>query len=432
MSAPQEGAAPEQGSSADERDAQIAPAYGGQSIVNLHRSLLDAFGVDSGLATPPISDPRLAELLGGARRIIVYLIDALGYRALQQVRTRGELPLLERLIAAGSFLPLTSVFPSATNNVLQSFHTGLPPLEHGFAGYRLYLEEPGVVGEMIQFTVHRDGPKPQPRESLLDHGVKPEDFALPTLFERLSWAGIPSTVVFRHNLLASHLSSLNHRGCGRIVPFVDTADQMVRLRELLRVAPAERDYIYTYWDSIDTIQHVYGAAGEAMEAELAKILFSLERELLSRLTPEDASGVVLLVVSDHGQINVPREGYVSLFERPEVLEHLERPLAGNERVSYLRAKEGHVEALHTVLGHALPAGFRVVPTETVLTSGLLGPGEPHEALRSRLGDLVVFAPPGRALDHREEEKRAGGMHGGLTSEEMLIPCLAVDLGLLCR
>ena len=73
----------------------------------------------------------------------------------------------------------------------------------------------------------------------------------------------------------------------------------------------------------------------------------------------------------------------------------------------------------------------MVPTETVIASGLLGPGTPHEALRSRLGDLVVFAPPGRALAHREKETRAGGMHGGLTSEEMLIPCLAVDLGAVC-
>jgi len=370
-------------------------------------------------------------LLAGARRVVVLLLDALGYEALETCRAGGRLPFLERLIEAGHYLRLTTVFPSATNNVLHAFHTGQTPLEHGLPGYRLYIEEAGVVGEMIRFVSFHDRDD-RPGEPLADLGLNLDSLVSTTLFERLSAADVFPTVVFQRGLIDSPLSQLNHRGAGRIVPFVDTADQMIQLRRCVAELGSERGFIYSYWDAIDTIQHVHGAAGEETEAELAKVLFSLEREWISRLSPQEARGTVLVILSDHGQVTVTREGYFSIYSCPEILAHLELPLGGNERVSYARAKAGCQDALGSALRAKLPPGFEVLERADVVASGVFGSGSTHLKLPSRVGDFVILAPPGRALDHRVGETRSGGMHGGLTAAEVFIPFLAVDLGELVQ
>jgi hypothetical protein len=203
---------------------------------------------------------------------------------------------------------------------------------------------------------------------------------------------------------------------------------MVRLRRILEEDSKERSFVYTYWDAIDTIQHIYGGGGEESEAELAKVLYSMERELLARLPRERRRGTVLVLLSDHGQTTVPADGYFSLHDCPEVLEHLERPLGGNERVSYVRARGGRKAELEVTLKAALPSGYEVAPVDRLLAAGLYGPGEPHAETQGRIGDFVIFAPPGCGLVQRVKETRDGGIHGGLSADEMLIPCLAVDLG----
>lgn len=411
----------------------VLPEYEGGSLLNLHYSIRAAFGAAPEAcapAYPPVDDAALNELLARAERVVLVVIDALGYRALESFRARGALPLWDRLAASGLYRPLTTVFPSATNVVLTSLHTGLAPLAHGVPGYRLYLREADVVGEMISFRVIREPPGAGPAESLFDLGVRLEDFAHPTLVSHLAAAGVPSVVLFRHSLIASHLSLLNHAGATRLVRFVDTADQMVQLRRLLEDLGGKRGFVYTYWDAIDSIQHLYGAAGDEVEAEAAKILFSLERELLARLPRAVARGTVLLVVSDHGQVTAPPESCFPLHAHPELTRLIAMPPGGNARVTYLRAKPGRAGDLEGALRRLLPGGFHVATAAATIRSGLLGRGAEHPEVRSRMGDLVVFAPPAAGLFYHPESKEPlqSGKHGGLTPEEMLVPLLAVELG----
>ncbi len=355
----------------------VMPAYQGGSLINLHVSLLEAFGVAADIPTPPLAPELVGEALTGAERVVLLVIDALGYRALRGLLAEGNVPSLNRLVAAGQLRPLTTVFPSSTNVVLRSLATGLAPAAHGVPGFGTYLPELGVVADMIRFQTLTLGDEP-PRP-LVELGVDLASFRAPTLFSRLEAAGLPATVIFPFRILDSTLSRLNHHGAGRRVPYVTPADLMLKLRDALRELEDQRGFIYAYWDAFDPIQHITGAASEGVEAELASLLFSLERDLLGGLSPRERAGTRLLLVSDHGHTDIRPGGYLVLEEHPELLSTVNTPLGGNARAVYLRAAE-EATALEQALRERLPADFTVVPVPELIASGLLGPGPEHPEL----------------------------------------------------
>jgi len=149
-----------------------------RSLVNIPATILRIFGREP----PHPSLPReLLPDLGGVRKVILLIIDALGWEML--------LPLLDgnlvfsRLAEEGRLLRLTSVFPATTTAALSTLATGLSPAEHGLLGFRLYLKEFGLVAHMIRLS-----PEGFKRfDVLLELGLKPRRFfPARTIYELLA------------------------------------------------------------------------------------------------------------------------------------------------------------------------------------------------------------------------------------------------------
>jgi hypothetical protein len=133
------------------------------------------------------------------------------------------------------------------------------------------------------------------------------------------------------------------------------------------------------------------------------------------------AGAVLLVVSDHGQVDVG-DRVVTLD--PEVA-GLTDLLSGEGRFRWLHARAGAVDRLAEA-AHRHYDGVAWVRTrdEAVAEGWFGGPLAPE--LAARLGDVVV-APRERiaVLDPADPgEQWMRCRHGSLTPEEMLVPLLA--------
>ena len=403
----------------------IFPDYSGGSIINLHSSLLRAFGLES--PTPTLRPELEADAFANARHIVVLLVDALGYRATEAIRQSERIPLLNQMTDRGHYTPLTTIFPSLTNIILRSFSTGVTPAEHGVPGFKIVLPKQGVVAAMLRFQTVPGSARETPRD-LEQIGVKPiEEFLLPTLFDKLSAAGIANKIIFPYRILDTTLAQLNHHGAAERQPYVTPADLMVQLRETIRNQKA-RAFTYAYWDAVDTMQHIYGAGHESVEAELASLLGSLEREVIGKLSQTEREGTVFVLISDHGHTNVREENQVNLNKYPEVLESLVLPPAGSRRFGYFRARDGNVKGLEAKLKTILPQNTVLMSTRDFVTTGLLG-SNPHPQLDARIGDLVAILGPESELvfSVTGESHKLAAMHGGLSPEEMLIPFLAVNL-----
>ena len=85
----------------------IAPNYRGRSIVNVAASILTLFGAR--IPTPPLDANILADLADGVERVVLVVVDALGYQRMLDTLNANPQNGFHALLRAGARLvPLTS------------------------------------------------------------------------------------------------------------------------------------------------------------------------------------------------------------------------------------------------------------------------------------------------------------------------------------
>ncbi len=405
----------------------IAPNYAGRSIANLTASIIQLFGGD--ISTPPL-DPAIArKLFEGVERVVLVVVDALGYRglldALQDNPRNGFAPLAR---AGGRLVPLTSVFPSTTTAALTSLWTGYTPVEHGFLGYQLFLRDFGVRADMILFSpVATRG---RGRDQLIEAGLKPEEFlATPSLPQTLAPAGVPVYHLLEYPFLRSGLSRVQIRGAKELRGFITTSDLWVVLREWMEEHSPERAVYAVYWSAIDAIAHHYGPSFPGIPAEINNFAYSFEREFLRELSAEARARTLFLLTADHGQVDTPPRDIIYLRDHPGLREHLVMDFAGEPRAAYLYCRNGQVEAARAYLETRLAAQFFVLDSQLALDAGLFGSGTRAPQARDRIGDLILLPRADHSLMEQPlpDVPPMLGRHGGLSAEEMLVPLLAARL-----
>lgn len=404
----------------------VLPNYEGLSVANIGSTVAALLGghIPGGV---PMPRDVWAELAPDVRRVVLVLVDAVGYDRFLDILSDESL-VFHRLADAGRLFPLTSVFPSTTTATLTSLWTGRTPAEHGLIGYVLFLREFGATTDMIRLIPRGRTGKEKKKDSLLDWGLEPASFLpVPSLAESLAHHVIVTRSILRREYVDSFLSQLHYRGATEVRGHLDSPDMWVCLQETLQAHRDERLYLTAYWGAVDTISHDRGPQSPHWDAALRNLAYSLEREFLSQLTPADREGTLLVVTSDHGQIVTPLERTVYAKQHPALYDALVMSPTGEPRVPYLHVRPGYVDVVKSYFAEHLAHAFVVLDAETVLSSGLLGrepvaPDVPH-----RLGDLVAVARDNWTLYDRPKEPDIIARHGGLTPDEMLVPMLMVRL-----
>ena len=404
----------------------IYPAYSDLSLVNIPATLLKLFDIRIPHHAP-LPDALTEGQTEGVRKVILFLVDALGYNQLRSVLRSEPNLIINELISRGRFAPLTSIFPSTTVAALTSLSTGLTPQEHGMLGFHLFLREYATVADMIGFTPIHDGEHGR----LLRMGLEPQKFLrAETIGQRLANAGIPSYVLIKSIYKESPLSKMFYNGSKAVHGFVNSSDMFVTLKRLVTQNPDERSCIMVYWDAIDSISHAYGANSEAFAAEVRNLSYSLEREFMEQVDSQISGTTLLILTADHGQVTVPDNRLVRVDRHSKIRDNLLLPPTGDFRAAYLYAKQGKLDALRGYLADQLSDQIVAIPSSKALSSGLWGYGDIHPQVPERMGNLVAIMRENYAFYSSVKEKPyyAGGKHGGLTPDEMLIPFLCVRLG----
>lgn len=402
----------------------LPPHYQGWGLLNLPPTVFRWLGVENPLPHRPLAPEILQALPERFRKVVLVLIDGFGMEMVRRARQQGLLSGWQRLAFCGVFTPLTSITPSTTSAALTTLWTGRSPTEHGIVGYEVWLKEYGVVANMIY---HAPISFTRDVGSLEKAGFRPERFLPhPTLGQLFRPRGVKVYALQPYQILGSGLSRM-------LLPEVETvgfttpADLWITLRLLLEERPEERAYIWVYWSPVDTLAHHHSPDDPRVLAEAQTFLAAMQAYLLRTLSPQAREGTLLLLTADHGQIVTPRHPHYELSHHPRLVERLHLLPTGENRLMFLYPRPGHTRAVREYFVETWPDDFALCRTEEVLRSGLLGPGEPHPALRDRTGDWVALARNHAYLWWAAKENHLLGRHGGLSPEEMLIPLLAVPL-----
>ncbi len=400
----------------------VWPQYEGGSIVNLPSTMAAILGANLE-AAPPLEPSLWKDLAQGTERIVAIMIDALGYLALQRLMDKDPDFPLTRLARRGTFNSITSVFPSATVTALASFWTARPPIEHGLTGYVLYFKEFGVVANTLTLEPTRG----KGGESLEKWGLEPEKLIpAPSFPQLLKPFGVNVVVLIHQEYVMSPFSRALHREVAEAKGFITTSEMWIILRHLLREHEGEKVIISVYWGFLDALAHLYGPDDEPWETEIQNFALSMERDFLGRLEPQDRKGTLLIIFSDHGQVQANPARAILALKHPELWELLALPPTGESRASYLYVRDGKREQVRAYLEEKI-GSFTVIDSHEAVERGLFGKGIPTPEFSSRIGDLIAIARGEEHLVWGYREPKLKGRHGGLSPQEMLAPLLMIRL-----
>lgn len=252
------------------RALTVGPHRAGRQTGRVPGSLRDVLPVAAALLGIPDAGHEpggsaVTDWVGAERvdRVLVLLVDGLGWQLLAQLA--GDAPLLAAVRAGevGRLTRLDCTFPSTTPTSLVPLATGAAPGQHGILGFTLRV--PGT-DRVLNHVRWRDDPAPDAWQPL------------PTWFERLAAAGGRARAVLPSSFLGSGLTEAAYRGA-RLVP-AEPADDYPRLvGNELRAGPG---LVYGYTGELDTAAHLFGigspqwhTAAAAVDALLSGLLDSL-------------------------------------------------------------------------------------------------------------------------------------------------------------
>lgn len=396
------------------------PAYDGRSIANVPATIAHLLGADfSGL--PPLAGDLWQPFTGGAKRVVLVVLDAFGWN-LMQAEQAGLDTLLRRADGVGQ---LTSIFPSTTVAALSSLWTGAAPAQHGMLGLTMFLPEFATAAQMLAFTP-TFGLYPN---ALTEAGLQPETFLQwPGLAEQLAGAGVPTYAFKGREIINSVLSRMHGRGTSGDYGVITMSDMLAQMSHLLQQNAGRPLYLSAYWPSIDTLSHYRMWDGAATRAEIRLLFHQLQTGFLDGLPAAARQDTVLFIAADHGQVAFTHP--IVLEDHPTLQQMLFMKPTGEPRVAYLYARHGRVEEIVQYINAHLSHAMIPVAAEAALASGLFGP-PPHTAVaRERIGDVVVIMRDGYVLIDRQQESKGYNFisgHGGMTRAEMHVPWIGLRL-----
>ena len=365
-----------------------SPAYGERSLADVIPAVARALGTaldghPAGLELPP------------APSYVVFLVDGMGAELL--ARHAEAAPYLSSLVAGGS--TGTAGVPSTTATSLTSLGTGLVPGAHGLVGFTARI--PGT-------------------ERLLNHlrwdrAVDPVEWQPhPTAFGRLARAGVHVTSVNKRDFDGSGLTVASQRGATYV-----GADRVgERIAAVVEGAAHEPSLTYVYDSDLDWTGHKFGVASSQWLQQLAMV--DAEAEQLREALPRSTR---LLVVADHGMVDSPRDARIDV-DQVEGMRDGVFLLGGEARFRHLYCSGRAVPDVVATWTEVLGERATVLTREDAISRGWFGAVD--AGVRARLGDVMVACHDDAAVVSTRDfayEDTLVGLHGSLTSAEMLIPIL---------
>lgn len=380
----------------------VPPKFDGRSLLNFAATLEAALGNTP--AYPLLADEPLRERLLAARHLVVWLIDGLGVEPLQALGRKTAL-------AESIHCEVDAVFPSSTAPTLTTLMTGRAPTAHAVPEWFLWFDELGAIYRSLPLDTRDPASGRPPIENAAALYPQP---SLMARTARQCFAVLPG------NIADSVFSRYVHAGA-RTLPYSGEASFFAAV---MQAVDASRDgcYVYAYVDRFDQIAHECGVASDKAQAvvtELDRWFRRLHKALAER-------GVLLVVTSDHGFIDVPSHLRFHLDSLPQIAGCLDRPLCGGPRTPFAYVKPECEEAFAGLVEGRLGAHFVAVPSAELVQAGWFGPDAPEPRLLSRLGTHILLPKSSAYLvDHLPGEYLAPliGVHGGMSSAERRVPLI---------
>ena len=377
-----------------------------KSIVHLASSICKNLGLPS--LYPSIPEIDMLRL-SAYKNVVLLVVDGMGTSILEENGTPHGFFQSHLLFSADSVVPSTTV--AATT----SLKTGRWPIETGWLGWSLWIDQLEELAAFFKNAyAHSDVPLPEENmgERLIPYQPITE------MVERYARKGM---------------------AIGNFTPpYLDDIDSVCERIER-ECAGSRRTYIYAYVKNPDYTMHRTGVHSESSIGILRHIEERVE-QMCSRLKE-----TIVLITADHGHMDV--EG-ICLQDCPELADCFPLHPHGDAAISYVVNSQGEKTKgpaldVRTLAFFVRPEAakpfeerfldrfgkdFLLYPTRQALQMGLFGPlADPSPGALATLGDYIALGVGNKALYYtREETAKYIGHHSGFTQRERKVPVIVVE------
>lgn len=379
------------------------PDYDGGSIVNLMSSISKSFNTTHPYPVLKILPP---SEIKKARNIILLVIDGLGY---EYLKTRKDSFLYKNMKRS-----MTSVFPPTTSTAIPTFLTGVPPQQHASTGWYVYLKELGVVSAILPF-MPRIGGVPFTHQGISVESIITQK----PLSEKLK------TKVFHITRKEIHDSDFTVAMAkkAKILPYSNLNGFFRQVKKAVSWNNKKK-YVFGYWDSLDSLNHKYGEGSAKAEKHFNEI----DKKIKKFSESLNGTNTLLLITSDHGFINVPKEKRLWLEDHPKLKECLSMPLSGEPRAAYCYVKPGREKEFESYVKKHLSEYCCMIKTLDAIKQNYFGLYKPNPRLFERAGDYILVMKENYIFKDRivkKKKKEFVAHHGGVSENEMIVPLILV-------
>ena len=298
------------------------------------------------------------------------------------------------------------------------FLVGYPPQQHAITGWTVNLKEVGSITEVLPF-VSITGGKP----------LSKNNFSINKIIDIKSFhkdfKGQCFTIIEK---VKSERDFINHVAKDtEIIPAETYKDVFIKLRGLIKNKSTQRRFVYAYMDEFDSIQHHHG-----LDDNRTNTLFTqIDNKIKALSESIKDTNTKLIVVSDHGLINITKESEIWVEDIPGLGECLTIPITGEPRVRNCFVRPRKVEEFEKIVAEELSTYCWCFKGEQLIKDNFFGLGEPNKKLFDRVGDYVLIMKENYVLrdqltgrEHQEKSEKAS--HGAFSDDEMLVPLIVID------
>jgi len=359
--------------------------YYNESILSYVASIRNYLGLDSSYKSNSKFDAYIKEKKPSD--IILFLVDGMGANLIEQ-----KLPE-DSFLRKNLFKKVQTVFPPTTTAATTSIRNGNAPNENAWLAWtQTFKEVNDVVIPFLGCSYYGD--KHYGGRSFGENAI-------------------PITCS------ENDLNKIGKKGRKLFPSFEDDGceDIDTMCRRLIKYSKSkEYDYIYAYWDKYDTYCHEYGPSDKICDAYLTHINYELEN-----LANNLSQGTMLVIVADHGQIDISRVDnlYNSKYEKYfKALPDLETRCIG------FWIKEEYKDEFAKEFMNDYEEDYLLLTHQQVLDTNLFGDHENHPRFEEFIGDFVAIAKSKISLAYdRDGSFNLKGHHAGMHIDELMIPVI---------
>ena len=358
--------------------------YYDESILSYVASIRRYFGLSSSYEP----NTKFSSLINESKpkKLFLMLVDGMGANLINK-----KLPE-DAFLKKHMVYQTTTVFPSTTTAATTSIRNGKAPCENAWIGWIQYIKE--IDDHIIPFYGKGFYNDIQYDEDLM-YKIAPVTF----IEDELNAKGIKSRIMFPSfmedgyedfNAMCDDLNKYSHSD--------------------------EYSFIYAYWDKYDSYMHEHGPNSNICNSYLGHI-----NSVLENLANNLAEDTMLVVIADHGQIDIKEEYNIcgSKYDK-----YLSRRPSLEPRAMAFYIKDGMQDEFEKEFKKEFEDRFVLLSHQQALDTNLFGDRTYHQRFEEFIGDYIAIGKSNTVLAYKEELiPSMKGQHAGMCDDEMMIPII---------